>query len=851
MGGKGGGEGEFAVEVLGMVAKGGADGGVPEGKEGGEVEALLFVRGEPLLGDLEFGLVLQRGEGGGVGEVEDLKEAVVGSADGGGGEALAGGGTGGVKVLDGEPGGGSGVRGGFGGVTEGAGGGFGGQPGGGGMRVGGWVFPGGYGHGQGDGGDGFGWALRRDRGGGGGLGRGTFGVEEPAQVGGQGIGGQGDGALAGGVVEGQVEGEDDPFGVGFGLGEGEGEGEFEALAEGFSGGIQVADQEEGIAGTGDGHIEQSEFLSEGSQVFLALGAVMQEAVVASGAHGIHHLGGGTPAAGEEDGLAEVGIMKAGTQTGDDDDGEFEAFAFVDGTKLDGVGLAGGEGFDLALGGLLFVEETEESIEPLALEGIVAAGEVEESADVGDAVGSVGEGEEEGFVVGLGEHGFQDAGEGGHAGEATPAGEAGEKVPAAAADGVGGLGGGLEVVPGEMGTWVGMAFGSDGDEVFQGPTDEGGAEDGEEGDILAGVVEEAEEGAEVGGFEGVEEVALFDGEGNLAFGEFAEERFGASGDRAEEEADIGPLEGSEGGGSGIPDLMGAVVEFAEAGGGEVGLAFDIEQIVPVVGIGGLGGIGGRGGGFGVIRVGDGNGFGVGVGIRGRDDEVEFDAAGGIGPGAGGGWIGGWLEGERGTKVGQGEGEAVFGIVADLAQAGGEEGGEEVVGEGDQAGAAAEIFGERQDLVMGEGSPLGGVVAEAFRGGHAEPVDALFDVSDHEQVGLIAVAGEGAEEGILGGVDILAFVNEHLFEAGTPGEGDGGGEAIGREEQAEGELFEIGEVDAALGAFGFGIGQGEALGEVEHLAYGPTAEGPFGIEGISLGTGEPGAQGQGVIEEWSET
>jgi hypothetical protein len=168
------------------------------------------------------------------------------------------------------------------------------------------------------------------------------------------------------------------------------------------------------------------------------------------------------------------------------------------------------------------------------------------------------------------------------------------------------------------------------------------------------------------------------------------------------------------------------------------------------------------------------------------------------------------------LGQGEGESIFGVIADLAQAGGEEGGEEVVGEGDQAGAAAEVFGEVQDLVMGEGAPMGGVFAEAFRGGHAEAVDALFHIADHEQVGLIAVAGEGAEEGILGGVDILAFVHEHLFEAGAPGEGDGGGEALGRDEELEGELFEIGEVEAALGAFGIGVGQGEAVGEVEELA-----------------------------------
>jgi hypothetical protein len=393
-------------------------------------------------------------------------------------------------------------------------------------------------------------------------------------VGGERIGGEGDGSLAGGVVEGQVEGEDDPFGEGFGLGEGEGERELETLAEGFSGGIQAADEEEGIAGAGDGHIEQSEFFGEGGPFFLLLGGVMEETCIAPGADGVHHLRGGAPLSGEQDGLAEVGIMEAGTEAGDDDDGEFEALAFVDGPKLDGIGFAGGEGFDLALGGLLFIEETKEAIEALSLEGIITAGEVEESADVGDAIGTVGEGEEEGFVLGIGEDGFQDAGEGGHAGEASPAGESVEKVTASQADGRGGVGGGFEVSPGEGGLATGLAGGTDGDQVVQSPTDQGRAEDGEEGDVLARVVEQTEERAEVGSFEGIEEVALFDGEGNLAFGEFAEERFGATGDGAEEEADIGPLEGAEGGGAGIPDLVGAVVEIAESVGGDVGLAFDI-------------------------------------------------------------------------------------------------------------------------------------------------------------------------------------------------------------------------------------------------------------------------------------
>lgn len=78
------------------------------------------------------------------------------------------------------------------------------------------------------------------------------------------------------------------------------------------------------------------------------------------------------------------------------------------------------------GFLLRGDELEEAVEALTLIRVELAGEVEQAADVGDAFGSTRLGEQEGFVMRLGEDAFEALGERAEAEQFAPSGEAGEE-----------------------------------------------------------------------------------------------------------------------------------------------------------------------------------------------------------------------------------------------------------------------------------------------------------------------------------------------------------------------------------------------------------------------------------------
>lgn len=76
-------------------------------------------------------------------------------------------------------------------------------------------------------------------------------------------------------------------------------------------------------------------------------------------------------------MANVFGVESFVEIGEDDDGKFEAFAFVDGHNLDGVGDFLGNGFDFVFGLAKFIDELQETSktgEGLALK---IAGKLEE------------------------------------------------------------------------------------------------------------------------------------------------------------------------------------------------------------------------------------------------------------------------------------------------------------------------------------------------------------------------------------------------------------------------------------------------------------------------------------------
>src|ERR1700744_2732394 len=91
---------------------------------------------------------------------------------------------------------------------------------------------------------------------------------------------------------------------------------------------------------------------------------------------------------------------------------------------------------------------------------------------------------------------------------------------------------------------------------------------------------------------------------------------------------------------------------------------------------------------------------------------------------------------------------------------------------QALATAEIFGQRDDLACRR-MPLAGVVAENFRVGQAETVDALLHIADEETIGDVTIAGKGGNDAVLRRIDVLIFIHEHETKFVAPDRGRGGG------------------------------------------------------------------------------
>src|SRR5581483_4645112 len=109
-------------------------------------------------------------------------------------------------------------------------------------------------------------------------------------------------------------------------------------------------------------------------------------------------------------------------------------------------------------------------------------------------------------------------------------------------------------------------------------------------------------------------------------------------------------------------------------------------------------------------------------------------------------------------------------------------------------------------------------EDVRIGEAEAVDALLDIADQETVGLWAFATEGLENGVLGVVDVLVFVDENETEFLAPLPRN-----VGHSKHAKGVLFEVVEIHHAQFTFGVSEAGGELPGEAEqdeHLRTDPT-------------------------------
>ena len=85
---------------------------------------------------------------------------------------------------------------------------------------------------------------------------------------------------------------------------------------------------------------------------------------------------------EDQGLTDVFGVESFVEVGEDDDGEFEAFAFVDGHELDGVGGFLGDGVDFVFGLAEFVDGLQESGEVGRGLALKVAGDLEELLHLG-------------------------------------------------------------------------------------------------------------------------------------------------------------------------------------------------------------------------------------------------------------------------------------------------------------------------------------------------------------------------------------------------------------------------------------------------------------------------------------
>ena len=98
--------------------------------------------------------------------------------------------------------------------------------------------------------------------------------------------------------------------------------------------------------------------------------------------------------------------------------------------------------------------------------------------------------------------------------------------------------------------------------------------------------------------------------------------------------------------------------------------------------------------------------------------------------------------------------------------------------------------------------------------AEAVNALLQVADEEAVCVRALAADEAEDGVLGGVNVLIFVHANVRELRAATAGDAGRIVA---QEAQGELLQVREVHAAELTFGLAEARGELLRELNQRGH----------------------------------
>ena len=170
-------------------------------------------------------------------------------------------------------------------------------------------------------------------------------------------------------------------------------------------------------------------------------------------------------------------------------------------------------------------------------------------------------------------------------------------------------------------------------------------------------------------------------------------------------------------------------------------------------------------------------------------------------------GGGQHGEFGLRhrafIRQGRRQTCAFVVVQLAEAAAHQAGEHAVDSGDHLRPGAEALAQEDaPRLTRRGGRVGKalVFLQEYRGiGQAEAVDALLDVTDHEE--LAPAAGDGVDYLLLYARDVLVFVYHDLGIALRELHGEGCGRAVPAAEQLRGQVFRVGEVQqraAALAA-----------------------------------------------------
>ena len=184
--------------------------------------------------------------------------------------------------------------------------------------------------------------------------------------------------------------------------------------------------------------------------------------------------------------------------------------------------------------------------------------------------------------------------------------------------------------------------------------------------------------------------------------------------------------------------------------------------------------------------------------------------------------------------------------------GEEEAEQAVGKGENPFAAAEVLGQRQDLVMWLVRLRPGlcVFLEQLGCRQPEPVDALLDVPHPEEVGAFAFARHRAEQRVLGRVDVLTLVHEHVIQTLPPGRRDRRRLTLRVEQQLQGELLEVREIHTAQRPFGPGVPGAKLPRQLEQPPHRASHPRPLHPDRIRSSVRMPGAEEPGLLEKPGE-